>query len=375
MKAIVHIGLKKTGSKTLQRTLARNAAGLGAQGFAYDPDLRPDWSDSQLDLAIVAHAFAGRCLPEQLPRIRADLPDLAAHKARANVFGKKLSASVGDSDAETMLLSCEHVGQFTTEPPLAQALDAWLSDYFDDVSYVMYLRPQHEWLLSLYSEHLRAGGTQELATFVRTNAASDYRAFIAPWADTVGDRLILRTTSADIVDDFCSAIGMDATQLARIGRQNTSLSVSAAHLLRHLNERSPLIDEARLNPLYQGLHGLLGRLVPNQRKLTLSADQIAMVQAATSDGNEAIRAKYFPERQTLFAPAPSGDEATAQPTLAELTNLTVALTTALRAKRIAPLSAEETERLRALLAGDTQPVVKLAEVSAGRATLRTQQTK
>lgn len=357
MRAIVHIGMPKSGTTSIQRFLQGQAAGLAARGAAYArvPNGGPvPPQDAHVELGIVQFARAGKPVPDAGTRLSYAIDDPEAHRAFAERYAEALDAALAARAEKTWIFSVEHVGAWTHTADEARALDSWLSERFGEVRYVLYLRRQEDWILSNYSQALRMGSTSELEDYAAKLRISNYDARVFAWAEAVGDRFDLRLlepdalVDGDLIADFAAAAGVDAAGLPRPGRANESFSVAAAAFLRQLNGTIPQrVKEGRVrNPLMRGIQQRLTRWYAGDRKLALSEAEIARIRAANAAANEAIRTRFFPGRAELFPPRPPAEPQPA-PTPEEMGRIGIDLVLALRTHRMQCMSKPEMETLRA----------------------------
>ena len=370
MKAVVHVGLPKTGTTSIQRFLRANAAALAARGAIYSrvPNGRVPPQDSQLEYGICALAIAGDMVPNRATRAAYGLDDLAAAGDFAARYMEAVQEDVrSHRGAELYLVSSEHLGAWMRSPAHLEALDGWLGSLFSEVRYVLYVRRQEDRILSLYSQALRAGSTEGLGTFVRAHLRLDYHEVAALWAGALGRerfdlRLLERDAMAggDLIEDYCAAAGIDPEGLERPERENEALSVAAATFLRELNRRLEPRGGAgpRSNPMMKGVQGRLTRWYAADRKLRLSPRQVATIREANAETNARLCAEFFPKRKALFPerpvaaePDPRGND----PTPEEMARIAIDLLEALRTGEMPVFDARELERYRSLQARRAAP--------------------
>lgn len=308
MKALIHIGMPKTGSSTIQAFLKLNAGALSAQGIRHDP-LNPRFG-SQYELAATGLVRSGTSMSDAVALRVLGLRACEAQRAYVDTFEERLQQGVPHWRERVYLGSSEHIHAWLTRPEQIRALDDMLKRYFDDVRYLIYLRPQSEMVLSAYSERIRRGETLSFeAHFKQRLKSLNYWRSLQLWARVLGDGRItprLLTSDAlvggDLLDDFCAQVGIDRAGLQTPRRMNTSLSAEAIALRRRLNRFLSVRNGkgARAKPYLMALRLLERRLPQPGNRLILNAAQRAALVADHAEGNEKLRARYFPERATLF---------------------------------------------------------------------------
>lgn len=308
MRALIHIGLPKTGSSSIQEFLRLNRPALCARGIRHAP-LDPRFG-SQFELGALGLDAAGAVIEAEMARRVLNLRDDAQardYAARARAF---LDAGVAAWTEPLYVGSSEHLAAWIDRPERVRALDGALSARFDEVRYLVYLRPQVELLLSGYSERVLRGGTETLEAHLdKRRGVHDHDRLVRRWEQAVGaERLEVRLLRADflqdgdLVRDFCAVLGTPPEGLAMPPRVRPSLSAGDIRFRRRLNRFLRLREQGGGdNPRY--LVALrLGRLLGLRGgpQLRLTEAQRARIEADYADSNEALRVRRFPQRARLF---------------------------------------------------------------------------
>lgn len=123
MKAVVHMGLPKTGTTSIQSWLRVNADALRARGVGYDrinyPGLK--WRQAHVEIGICQMAEAGIPHPHAQTKRFYKLTDLAAQQGVADRYLSEFQRVIRKSGAQHWIFSCEDLGSLTKTPELAQA--------------------------------------------------------------------------------------------------------------------------------------------------------------------------------------------------------------------------------------------------------------
>ncbi len=242
MKALVHIGMPKTGSTTLQAFLHANRHRLAGRGVFFRR-YRP-WSTNQVELLLPALTTLSELLPS--PRMRAYLriEDLDDQRAFSRRYEAWLDECLTASDARTAVFSSEHLYMWMAEPDRVSALDAWLKARFSDVQYLAYVRTQEDYLVSLFSEAVKLGNADSFEAFLQRQGEMDHWHPITVWADAVGDNRIhvieparLSRVGASLTGSLCDTLGVDAERLKLPQNRNLSLSQNALAPVIAFNRR------------------------------------------------------------------------------------------------------------------------------------------
>ncbi|MDW3216950.1 MAG: hypothetical protein R8G01_23365 [Ilumatobacteraceae bacterium] len=221
-RLVLHAGLPKTGSTSIQRFLNANAEALGEQGVWFRPvaDRKNRRDHNFLAMAFwnrVQRIYADR-YGDDLERLRGD--SLQAWTGQLDEFRQ--------SDQETLLISGEfftragaaHVAAFAKEQ---------LTDF--DISVVFYLRQPSTHYVSWLQQHLK--GSNKMMAFGRNR--SNWARRLRMWRK-VGDVTVREFSRAtlvggDVVDDFASVLGVDIRGFDRPTDANESISAEGMDLL------------------------------------------------------------------------------------------------------------------------------------------------
>jgi hypothetical protein len=235
-RAIVHIGMPRTGSTSFQEVLARLRPQLASVGICY-PKLAPPGSPEAVD---VNHHRLGQALDRRRP---------AAERRDALA---RLDAILGVTQADTVLLSYE---DFAVQRPCWR-IPATLAEIFARRGFAMetalVVKPQAEQLASAYA--LRAQVISEGRTFrgfLQHEGASgryDYGARLEPWRQACAGRVVAvpfrdRRSGAPLLQRLIDGLGLGA-RLApllfsadleyRTNRSSGPIAVEAARRLYRL---------------------------------------------------------------------------------------------------------------------------------------------
>jgi len=308
MKALIHIGTPKSGTTSIQAFLKLNRQQLSKQGFHCEP-FDPK-NLAQMELATVGVIRAGDTVKEVNKRHALGVGDRASQEAYVDRYEAMLREGVKTWGEDTYLASAEQVHSWLSSPERITALDQFLGQFFDEVRYVVYYRPQEEFILSTYSERVKRG---EMITFdqhfKQRVKKMNYWRKAQMWTEIVGKdrftpRLMARDAleGGDLLDDFCKVAGIDRAPLQTPPRMNLSLSAEEMALYLKLGRRFPARTRSGgPNPVFRGLYKIARLALPKPgTKLALTEDQRRQVREASAQSNEKLRAAFFPERATLF---------------------------------------------------------------------------
>lgn len=307
MKALIHIGIPKSGTSSIQAFLGLNRDRLRAEGVLYAP-FNPDFG-SQFEFAVTALEACGATIAPDLERRQLGFACRADQSAYVAAYRAYLDQTLAGSNAARFIGSSEHIHAWLVTPDLIAALDRFLCARFSEVRYLLYLRPQDELILSSYSEAVRRGEGQDFQTYLARHMRLSHWSRLKLWHQVIGRaRLDLRLTSPDVLvagdllSDFCHAAAIDAYGLTRPPRVNEALSAAEIALRRRLNRVLPVLGrDGRLHPLYRlALRRLAPLIRGNAGRLGLSDAERAEIMSRNHADNEKIRKRYFPRRAMLF---------------------------------------------------------------------------
>ena len=226
MKIIIHVGMHKTGSSSIQHTFSRLS----------HPDIEYiKWSIGGNHSALYVLLFE-------------DLEKLSGHhsfKARGPEFTRTLpalrkqwharvSAQLAEAGDRTIVFSGEDISSpaFGNGP---KRLRDFFSDWSTDISVIGYARPPASFMSSMFQQLLKGGSTPDL---VDRGVSPRYRARFERIDSIFGRNTVhlkefspSRLVSGDVVQDFASEIGVAPLQDDQIIRDNESLSLEAAAIL------------------------------------------------------------------------------------------------------------------------------------------------
>lgn len=230
-RLVIHAGLPKTGSTSIQRFLNVNAAALGDHGILFRPvaDRKGRQDHNFLAVAFwprVQRIYADR-YGNDLERLQRD--SLAAWNGLLHKFRR--------SQHETLLLS----GEFFTRSavtPMADFAAEHLAEF--EISVVFYLRRPSEHYVSWLQQHLKGANTMMPLGRQR----SRWTRLLRMW-EQIGDVRVREFDRAalvggDVVADFASILDLDAASFERPRDANESISAEGMDLvLEHRRSHWP----------------------------------------------------------------------------------------------------------------------------------------
>ncbi|SMC44000.1 hypothetical protein [Primorskyibacter flagellatus] len=232
-KLLIHTGLPKTGTTTIQLHCSLNRQVLAQNGWLY-PETGRQWN--------AHHTFGNffRTDDKQLAWIR---------QADAAKVHRVLAREREKSGAENIVISSESLFHINDLKRLTQ----YFSDY--DINMLVYLRRQDEWLESVYRQQLRGGAVfNDRHSYLRQIKASlNYDHVLRDWENAIGiDRICVRSFEpkffeTSLVEQFMDVLGLTLTSDYRQApRRNDKLNRAAMDFLMKFPKERRISHEYRL---------------------------------------------------------------------------------------------------------------------------------
>ncbi len=308
-KFVLHIGVPKTGTTTVQNFLDRNGESLGAEGLG---TLRVFGRKNNPGLSIYAQEFRESVNPrrDRRRKLGVDSPDkLHHHRQQTEEALQQEIAGIAET-VHTLVVSSELCATLSLEQ--VERVKSLLAPYASAFEIVVYLREQYEQFRSSYSTALRIGYAGTLLEWAHHNKSKDtffYDRLLASWEAVFGaEALKVRIFDAaelergDIVCDFCSLIGAgwrDHYSLTRAA--NESIAAPVQEVARAWNRAlPPRPDPGTLAAIYM-VKRRLGSGNYRGRGADLPAAEILALRDAYRRSNDSVCARWFKNRSELFA--------------------------------------------------------------------------
>ena len=293
VQVTLHIGVEKTGTSSIQGFLNDSRSVLLAQGVLF-PIAPGKTNQTRLpaaamldDVGIRAHA------------IKRFGPDFDVKLVR------ELQAEIAGSAADRLLLSSEHCAARLRTVEEVQRLKTIVETVGGDVTVLIYLRRQDEFLTSIYSTAIRSGHTERfrVPTGPRLHRRYDYRGLLELWSGVFGRAAIKPRlfqprawVGGQLLTDFCHAGGLDVTEYPAPLR-NESMSGEALELLRLINTASGVgRDRSTIRAAIKVTKG---------PKLSIDSEKRRAFMRHFDEGNRWVAETFF-GRSRLFEEVPDG---------------------------------------------------------------------
>ncbi len=304
---ILHIGTMKTGTTSIQQVFAKRRDDILAQGACY-----PKSPGAQAHELLTYAAAKGERGPRAGDAFWKGVdPQVRLRQFRTEFDAEMQSVPPG---VGRVILSDERFSFYLRSREHIAALKAILDPYFDSFAVVAYLRRQDSFLASRYAEQLRVGTVGEPDHRHKNPDRLhdyDYLGLLDNWGAVFGEesvkpRIYERVTKGgfDSVKDFLGACGLDliVSEDDRGARSNPSMNLSGQHVLREVGRQmQEQTEKTGLGgPLWRRISDSVTAALPGKGWLPTRTEAAAFMERF-AESNEAVRARYFPDRASLFA--------------------------------------------------------------------------
>jgi hypothetical protein len=233
---VLHVGMRKTGTSSIQFFLRDNREALASRGLLY-PTTPGRARHHRLSLSVKSPVEL-----ERSPEWWREAPsDPASFRKR---FRRRLLTEVEKSGLSRVLLSDEDL--FGSGYPTLRRLGRWSWRIGRSVRVVVYLRRQDDHLVSCYQQEVKVGSVERLVDWASHDRSSLYdyharllrqRRLLAPTELVVRPYERASFAEGSLLQDFLDGVGVDlrAGDLAHAEDRNASLDAESVELLRLLN--------------------------------------------------------------------------------------------------------------------------------------------
>ncbi len=288
-KIVLHIGAEKTGTSSLQATLAKNAAMLLAEaGLLYPREVPLAAANAHFGIAA---AF--------LDAERSEFFVPGGRRSPAELR-QALGAAIARWRPRLVVLSAEHFSS-RFERPQIEALARFLAPH--SVEIVYYARRQDEMAASSFGTGLLYGRRDwfDAQAIGPDTRFLDHSRILDEWAGVFGAGRLKVRNYADFVDtglveDFLTQAGVSPLPaLVAVPRLNPALTVREAQLLHALNRHLPSWEETRAgkgNEAYWAVTRDRQRLLDLLRQSPALADSPPVSALIGEEERAAIMARF-----------------------------------------------------------------------------------
>jgi hypothetical protein len=302
---VLHLGMGKTGTSTIQFFLRDHRRELAAQGLLY-PVTPGRGRHHKLGLSVKPLKELARS-PEWS---RVDQPDAGTFRRR---FRRRLMEEVAESGLSRVLFSDEVL--FGSSHPTLRRLGKWTSGISRSKRVLVYLRRQDDHMVSRYQEEVKLGEVRRLEDWSRQPMRSlyDYYArlckvqdLLAPTAVAVRRYERDRFPGGSVLEDFLEAIEVDLGRAGVTGGtdRNLGLDAESVEFLRLLNLHR--VEQESAVPGLIDNRDLKQRLADAAHgpSLTLPAAFLDSFMTRWEASNEKVAREFLGDRSGILFRAP-----------------------------------------------------------------------
>ena len=310
-KAVIHIGLPKCGSTTIQTWMDMNRDAMETRGaWIFNEDPR------HLICASIHLALNELGADEEMAWSK--FHGLKKFTGGHEIY-KKLSARL-EKKQDTLgvfVYSWEALSNKAEEIHIV-ALDAYLSKFFENRTYVAYVRDTIDLYVSAYSQVLRLHDSRQnsvnfhdwmkkCVSNPRPNFEENYFERLLVWKKVLGQRVRVNLLTpealknGDLIDDFSSLVGLGP--YCKPPKMNESFAAKYIEYIRFMNlERADVLSNKSRRKMLQ----ILTAQSTGKPKLLVSDEQAKAIRESTREKHEKIRSAFFADRHFLFSPKSYG---------------------------------------------------------------------
>jgi hypothetical protein len=311
MKAIVHIGTIKTATSSIQEYLFQNQKMLIMNGYYFIQSSGPKNN----------RAIPSFCLKDSSDDNFFKLIGANSQSKRNEFkinFIKKFSEEINSipDNIHTVIISSEQFHFATNSLEEVNNVKMFLSNYFDEIQIICYLREQLELCNSHYSsEIMMAGLTKAYEDFIEecnpSNIHYNYYDMLMNWERCFGKHNLKVSIfdsenlyNNNIIDDFFYKLNpklvdlLDDTSL----RFNQSINYSGQIIAKAVNQTFPKFEGdkvAKSNSIRMLCLDIIKKGLSGKGQQP-SLEVANKIYSSFKKSNELVRRKYFPELSKLF---------------------------------------------------------------------------
>lgn len=280
----IHIGLQKTGTTFLDRSMSRLRPELAKLGIIY-----PDTAAGLGVAGPAGHHFVSQAVHN---RRTGFTPDADFSLLKTHVAALKAEIAKG----KTGVISSETFSTLSREKQVARVRSLFPED---DVKIIVYLRRQDAWVDSLYGQMIKVGRKEGIDAFIESVAKTlDYGALVDRWAKHFGsENIVVRNYEREgLWADFMTSIGHP--EAAKIEPPTASVNDSLPPQLALFAQNIPNYKtDRRMRRVLESV----AEYFPSPQGLKyLSSERGALLLRECSEGNARVARDYC-GRETLFA--------------------------------------------------------------------------
>lgn len=312
MKIVLHIGMAKTGTSSIQKFCQVNRAELAGRGVCY-PEAGSDIYGNHVKLAAFAQDD-GRATP-----LRKDLALTSPRELKRfrKELLRELAVELNGAAAHTVFLSNEHCSLLVNESEV-ERLASLLHAFSGDVRILVYLRRQMEAYVAMYATRAVRGESPfplDLTPEAAGEWRFDYLAQLDRWAKYFGRKNVIvrpfereQLAAGDVVADCLHVLGAEGGAYAEVERQNKRASKDCVQFMELLFRHLPRFAGDGVHPYHRNIGDLVKSVAGGE---PFRVPHLQALEPVFDETNAQVARLYLGrEDGVLFRrpPKPAGEE-------------------------------------------------------------------
>lgn len=307
--AIVHLGMPKTGTTSIQSALANNRPVLDRRGYRYSATFGPA-GQAALSLRVLSDVYANRDEPPAT-----DLEDRVRRMDRAvfQALDDRLAAEIASHTERIFVFSSEMLFDTLGSDEGIKALTSYFARRFERVRYVAYLRRQDRHIVSGYAQRANNGYVETFEDYLRYQLGKStylYHANFERLSSRVGHEAVTlrpfekgQLRNADAARDFLALLGVEPAELIRPSEHlNPTWDTASIAFAHALGAHTPLRSGGRLAAAWQMVVPAIASLPQTWPRFALGKEDAEALLVRFADENAAVARDYLGrEDGVLFA--------------------------------------------------------------------------
>lgn len=239
---ILHVGLHKTGTSSIQHTLYKNRKFLIKQGFLY-----PSCWGANHSIPVYS-IFCDN--PVKYPM---NIKDGLSHdeiKEKNNMYLDEFKKEVIKSTCKKIIISGEDISMLTIDN--LNKLRLFLLPITENIKVILYVRHPVNWAVSAIQQKLKGGFTYTQSFSQVSRNVGKMKDNINKFINVFSEKQLEVYEFEDaakqgLIKHFLNSIGCTHIDEINTFTQNVSMSLIGADILNYINEKAPMIINGVLN--------------------------------------------------------------------------------------------------------------------------------
>lgn len=266
MKCTLHIGTAKTGTTSIQSFFYQNRKELFEKYRIHYPEFIPYFQTGVSHRALSYYAAGEKLLDDPKWPIKTAEDKLKWQSEFRKYFRRGIKCDFSRAfisklmyflrilqPCEHYFFSSEHLHSRITKQSQVSYIVDLLSEFFDQIDIIIFLKPQSSLAVSRHSTLLKSGKVKDdlFSSTMEKRVYYNYNKFLGWWTEILGEKSInirimddKSSASFDSIDEICKILGVDKNSFSVPPvRENQYLSAQSLIFLNILNRQ---INEEKL---------------------------------------------------------------------------------------------------------------------------------